>query len=222
MLIEGSGLTLVIQWASVLGDGMGELVSDDIDAASEVVQKFTTVAKYHLTRFGVPNLFQVSYSLYPYSWPRFSCLERTEEPREEGRLTGIFVFLSKVNRAEDIGILVVDGLPLKVLLVKFQDKPNIVESFVYSSILDFGLSFGTDQFAGKVCLAVGVVGIVDGTVWCVFGILVVVLRGCSCNSLLLSIGSFRSAYYKRIKVSIRASKGRQGTASNLGRPGSAQ
>lgn len=126
-----------------------------------------------------------------------------------------------MNRAQDVGVLVVDGLPLEVLLVEFQDKANIVERFVYGLILDFGLSFGTDQFAGKICFAVGVVGIVDSTVWCIFGILVIVISGCSRNSLLLSIGSFRSAYYQKRMISVRVSSGRQGTA-NLGQPGSEQ
>jgi hypothetical protein len=39
----------------MLGDSVRQLVPDDIDAASEVVEELAAVAEYHLQFLGVPN-----------------------------------------------------------------------------------------------------------------------------------------------------------------------
>lgn len=39
----------------MLGDGMGQLVSDDVDAAGEVVEELVAVPKDHLLALGIPD-----------------------------------------------------------------------------------------------------------------------------------------------------------------------
>lgn len=55
VLIESAGLALVVKRACVLSDGMCNLVSNDIDAAREVIQKAATITVNHLSLLRVPD-----------------------------------------------------------------------------------------------------------------------------------------------------------------------
>lgn len=51
MLIQGTGLALVVQGARVLSNGMRQLVSDHVDGASKIAQELATISKDHLSLF---------------------------------------------------------------------------------------------------------------------------------------------------------------------------
>ena len=55
VLVEGSRLAVVVERAGVLGDSVSQLVPDNIDAASEVVEELAAVAEHHLKFLWVPD-----------------------------------------------------------------------------------------------------------------------------------------------------------------------
>lgn len=65
-----------------------------------------------------------------------------------------------MDAADNIHVLVVDGIPIEFLLVKIQNNANIVVGLVNSLILDLILALFANQLAGKVCLVCSMIGIV--------------------------------------------------------------
>jgi hypothetical protein len=53
-----------------------------------------------------------------------------------------------VNGTNDVGVSVVDRLPLEMFLVKLEDCTNIIKGFIDSLVLYRGLPFSANQLAG--------------------------------------------------------------------------
>lgn len=66
-----------------------------------------------------------------------------------------------MDAADNVHVLVVDGIPIEFLLVKIQNDTNIVVGLVNSLIRNLILALFANQLAGKVCLVCGMIGIVD-------------------------------------------------------------
>lgn len=77
----------------MVGDGVGELVSDHVDAACEVVEKFISVSENHLIALRVPD---------------WGCVRSSMSTRAGRRLTSIFVVLAEMDGADNIYTLVVN------------------------------------------------------------------------------------------------------------------
>lgn len=92
-----------------------------------------------------------------------------------------------MNSADDIHVLVVDGKPLEMLLVELQDNTHVVVGLIDSLVLGFCLAFRANELAWKITLVIAVLGVMNGSVWGVFGrvpVLVLVLVCCGIERLI--------------------------------------
>jgi hypothetical protein len=77
-----------------------------------------------------------------------------------------------MNGANDIHILVVDGMPVEVLFVKVEDYSNVTENLVHCFVLDIGLALRSDKLPRKLALVKVVFGVVDRSVVAFFRIFI--------------------------------------------------
>lgn len=82
-----------------------------------------------------------------------------------------------MNGANDIGVSVVNRLPVELFLVKLEDRSDVVEGFVDGLILDGLLAFGADQLARQLALVGCILSVVHGTIDRVLGRILVALSG---------------------------------------------
>lgn len=75
-----------------------------------------------------------------------------------------------MNRANDIGALVINRIPLELFPVEFQDLSGVVISFIDCFILDGLLALVSDKRAWQAKPIGGMVGIVDGITWFFVGL----------------------------------------------------
>ena len=74
-----------------------------------------------------------------------------------------------MDGADNVGVLVVNRLPLELFLVEVKDDADIVKCFIGSLVFDFGFTLGAKHLARQVSLVIFVVHRVNGAIWLVLG-----------------------------------------------------
>ena len=82
-----------------------------------------------------------------------------------------------MNGADDVVVIVVDGFPMKLVLVEFENVANIVVSLIDSHVLPLAFALRTNKLTRKVSLGLDVLGIKDGATWNFSGVVLVLFVG---------------------------------------------
>lgn len=73
-----------------------------------------------------------------------------------------------MDRTDDIDVVIVDGVPVKVRFVEIEDAANIGVGLVHGLVLDGVLAFGSLKLARKRILIEAVFGVVYFAIGCAF------------------------------------------------------
>lgn len=84
------------------------------------------------------------------------------KPMVKKGLTSILLFLSEMNRTDDIHAIVVHRVPVEVFPIKVEDDANIFEGLIDGLVVDRSITLRSDQLSGEITLRKTVIGIVDG------------------------------------------------------------
>lgn len=115
--------------------------------------------------------------------PISSCSHQRERGKEKppSKLTGVFKVAAKVDRADDIGVLVVNRLPLEMLLVEFEDMADIVVREVDVLVLHLGFALGPDKLARQLVFVLRHLGVVHSPIGGILGLILPRVLGFGCR-----------------------------------------